>query len=132
MYQTSKYLARLYQGLHLLRGKLEAKGIALELGAEAESKSKTILDGLVKIRGAKGNWAGATEDEKNAEAKRLAQQVYGTDDIDVLKLQILSEVQAINAEVRSKLTMRAGQEETRDYFKMRDPRDARLQGGKRQ
>jgi hypothetical protein len=131
-YQTSKYLSRLYEGIHLLRVKLDQQGITLDLGADAQAKSITIKDQLVKIRGAKGPWAKATDEAKARHSIELAREIYGVDTMAALKTNILREVQAINGEVRSKLTMRAGTEETREYFQKRDPRKARLRGGRDQ
>ena len=72
------------------------------------------------------------DDEKAERACELAVEIYGVETIGALKAKILRDVQAINAEVRAQLTMRASTAETQEFFQKRDPRIARVRSGQEQ
>ena len=110
-YQTAKYLSRMFEGILKLSQKdafieVEDSLPTLQRWGGAEAVKNQVEIQLMPIRGAKGEWALKTAEEKSAEGQRLGEAIYGVATIDALSQAVLSLSAELNAEVRKVIQMR--------------------------
>ena len=124
--QTSKYLHRLLEGIVLLTdrpGFQDAKFNTITK-QEAASIASDIDKKLLPIRGAKGEWADKSDDERFAAALRLAPEVYGESSMGALAGLFKKVTADVNAVVRAALTadggMRPDKAQMKDYMTGRE------------
>lgn len=126
LYQTAKYLSRMFEGIVKLSQKegfadIEAKLKALK-AFEVEGAAdlmKQIQGKLMPIRGAKDVYADMSETKKEDAAISIADQIYGVETIAALKAKVTKLNAQINQVVRASLTLRPGLGDTQDMGKMR-------------
>lgn len=129
LYQCSKYLARMLEGIAKLALKPGFRDIESKLaiigkwGGDADDTRKAIEDKLLPIRGAKGEFAGMTTDQKADEARDRSDAIFGYtgSTIAMLKADVRALSLELNRILRVAIKMRAGGKELRSAMKHREP-----------
>ncbi len=119
-YQTSKYLARMLDGILKLATRenfqdLEDELPTLEGWGGASACKGRIETQLLPIRGAKGEWSGRSAQDKSVAAVTRARSIFALDPatIDALKEEVTALSVELNKVVRSRMHFRPELDEAR-------------------
>ncbi len=121
---TSKYLARMFEGVDKLESKIGGPlGLSALNVRTASQVSGLIKDRLRSIRDGKDRWAIAPLEDKRVAARAAAQEIYGVNSAAQLKQYVVRLNSELNVAVRKRqdLSFRSGRDQQRELNTLRDP-----------